>query len=286
MMRQELQELWGQTLCSDEQQAENYERLAAAVVEVYRSDDEFKQHVKNRAKRVTESTGQPFDADVFDREMANAFIADEIGVKSWAELVDAVTNGFPGGQAILFRYAVAALWRGDFTALDETIGHDNFDGVIKSWYERGYFEDEPETFAEAFAASCWLGHTKTVAYLLDNGVDPYAGMRTGLAGFHWAASNAKVDVIKLLVSRGIPMEIENMYEGTVLGQALWSAINEFTPGHAEVIETLIAGGAHVWPDTLKWWESQDVPSAETKTRVANALRQRESADGKPRNSKI
>ena len=57
------------------------------------------------------------------------------------------------------------------------------------------------------------------------------------------------------------MEVKNMYDGTVLGQALWSAINEHTPNHAEIIEVLINGGVYVWPNTLEWWEKQDVPSA-------------------------
>jgi hypothetical protein len=97
-------------------------------------------------------------------------------------------------------------------------------------------------------------------------------MRTGLAGFHYAASSGRLEIVKLLTTRKIPMEVENMYGGTVLGQALWSAINEHTPQHAEIIEVLIDAGAHVWPKTLEWWIEQDVPSEETKSRVADVLR--------------
>jgi len=39
-----------------------------------------------------------------------------------------------------------------------------------------------------------------------------------------------------------------------------------------VIELLIDGGAKIEPGTLAWWNEQDVTSVETKTRVANALR--------------
>ena len=271
MTRQELRRLWGQTLRSDGLTVRDLDVLAQAIVDVLNSDTGFRQHIENRSKRVTEATGQPFDPNRFDIDMARAFIADEIGVISWSELLKGLKEGFPNGQPILFRYAVAALWRGDFTALEETIGRDDFDRVIKAWYDEGYFSTEPETFAETFAAACWLGHAKTVGFLLDHGVDPYAGMRTGLAGFHWAASSGKRDVIKLLIARQVPMEVKSMYDSTPLGQALWSAINEHTDSHATIIESLIEGGAHVWPETLEWWLQQDVPS-ETKTRVANALR--------------
>ena len=64
-----------------------------------------------------------------------------------------------------------------------------------------------------------------------------------------------------------------MYGGTVLGQALWSAVNEHKPSHAEVIEILIDAGAIVEHGTLEWWNEQDIPDAETKVRVAKALTQ-------------
>jgi len=68
------------------------------------------------------------------------------------------------------------------------------------------------------------------------------------------------------------MEIVNRYGGTVLGQALWSAIHEHERTHAEIIEALISAGAKIRPGTIEWWEQQDVPSAETKDRVTTALR--------------
>jgi tetratricopeptide (TPR) repeat protein len=151
-------------------------------------------------------------------------------------------------------------------------GADTFYETVVEWYENGYLDAEPETMAEAFAAACWLGHVKTAEYLLDKGVDPYAGTRRGLAGFHWAASSGKQDVIKLLVERNVPMEVKSMYDSTPLGQALWSAINENSPGHADVIETLVMNGAHVWPGTLEWWEEQEISDKDTKERVSRVLK--------------
>lgn len=275
MDRKELQLLWSDTLRSPEQSPEKYEQLAQAVLAVYKSGDgAFRQHIKNRSRHVTEATGQSFDADNFGIEMARAFVGDEIGFNSWDELLQAVRDPAKRKYLLPFQYAIAAMWRGDFSAFDQAVGgSDAFNARVKEWYEKGYFTDEPETMAELFAAACWLGHVHTVEYLLDKGVDPYAGMRTGLSGFHWAASSGKVDVIRLLINRKVPMEIKSMYDSTVLGQALWSAANEHTEDHAEVVERLIRGGAHVWPGTLEWWEKQDVPSDETKTSIGNTLRQ-------------
>jgi hypothetical protein len=67
------------------------------------------------------------------------------------------------------------------------------------------------------------------------------------------------------------MEVKNMYGGTVLGQAIWSADYEHTSQHAEIIEMLIEGGAVVEPGTQKWWLEQEVPSRETKQYVADVL---------------
>jgi tetratricopeptide (TPR) repeat protein len=266
--------MWSELLRSDVSSAEDYERLAQRVVEVYESGDaRFREHIKNRSARVTESTGQSFDADNFDLAMARAFVADEIGFSSWDALSDEISDPTNRKYPILFHYAIAALWRGDFTALDQTIGGDDaFFEKIVDWYENGYLNAEPETMEEAFAAACWLGHVRSAEFLLNKGVDPYAGMRTGLSGFHWAASSGKLDVIKLLVERKVPMEVKSMYDSTPLGQALWSAINENSPDHAEIIETLVMNGAHVWPGTLEWWEEQEVQEKDTKEKVSRVLK--------------
>ena len=272
MDRPELEQLFRETLGSAEPREEQFDRLAEAVVETYKyADVNFRRHIKNRSERVTQSTGQTFEADRFNLAMARAFIADEIGFTNWSELIDAVNKPSEQQYTILFRYAIAALWRGDFTSLEKTVGPMAFHDQIKAWYEAGYFADEPETLAEAFAAACWLGHAKAAGYLLDKGVDPYAGMKTGLAGFHWAASSGRLNVIKLLIDRKVPMVVENMYGGTVFGQAIWSAVNEHTPDHAAVVEALVKAGAVVEPGYREWWNDQDVPDKETKKRIADVL---------------
>jgi tetratricopeptide (TPR) repeat protein len=172
----------------------------------------------------------------------------------------------------LFDYTIGAMDRGDFTALEETIGPERFHDQIVEWYEKGSFKTEQQTLDEIFSAACMLGQTKTAAYLLDKGVDPYAGMKTGLAGFHYAASSGRLDVIKLLIERGVPMEVKNMYGGTVFGQAMWSAIHENTPQHAEIVEELVKAGAEVEEGYPEWWEKQDVPDPDTKAKIADVLK--------------
>jgi len=268
MNQDQLKELWRETLALPS--TAKLDEVATAVIELYSSDSQFGEHIKNRSKRVTNSTGVEFDPNNFGIDAARAFVADETGFRSWDDLIVAVER--PDTTPILFRYAVAAMDRGDFTALEEAIGPEKFHDQIIEWFENGLFS-ERETLDEVFAASCMLGQTATAAYLLDNGVDPYAGMKTGLSGFHYAASSGRVEVIKLLIERGVPMEVENMYGGTVFGQAMWSVINEWTPKQAEIVEELVKAGAIVDEGYRDWWDKQDVPDVETKRRIAEVLRQ-------------
>src|SRR5690348_5106465 len=87
-----------------------------------------------------------------------------------------------------FLDAVAGLIRGDFSHLDLLFA-DPPDGRpcrIVEWYDRGAFAAEPEALAEALTCACFNGRTDVAAFLLDQGVDPEAGARTGLNAAHWA----------------------------------------------------------------------------------------------------
>jgi hypothetical protein len=148
-----------------------------------------------------------------------------------------------GADGPLFRDAVEGLRRGDFSRLAPL-----FDGRpcrIVEWYEQGYIDDEPAALAEALACACFNGRTEVVAFLLDHGVDPAAGIGTGLNGFHWAANRGQLVTVKLLIERGAPLEAKNHYGGTVLGTAVWSAVHEPRPDHPAIIEALLRAGARV-----------------------------------------
>lgn len=270
----DLKELFGQTVRTAQPSVEQFEQLAAALFEAYSSGDPLlTRHVHTRLGQIGKRTGEEFIDGQFDLDAARSMIADEVGFANWNDLTENLSTG---DKPIIFQYAVAAMERGDFTAFEETVGPERFTAQVIEWYENGYFENEPQTLAEVFSAACMLGHPKAAEYLLDKGVVPLAGTNTGLNGFHYAASSGRLEVINLLIARNVPMEVENMYGGTVLGQALWSAVNEYTESHAEIIEELIKAGAIIEPGTREWWNEQDVPSMETKRRVAEALRERTS----------
>ncbi len=146
-----------------------------------------------------------------------------------------------------FRDAVQGLEAGDFSRLellftDDSPANDRRCPIIE-WYEEGLFADEPAALEEALTCACFLGCTGVADYLLEQGVDGSAGTRTGLSGFHWAANRGQLETVRLLIRRNLPMEPRNMYGGTVLGTAVWSAINEPRGEQLCIIEELIAAGA-------------------------------------------
>ena len=150
---------------------------------------------------------------------------------------------------LLFRDAVQGLLRGDFSRLeplfDAQPSLDRRQCRILEWYEKRYFDQEPKALEEALACACFLGRNSVADFLLARGVDPRAGASTGLDGFHWAANRGQLETVKLLIQRKAPLETKNMYGGTVLGTAVWSAINEPRPDHIAIIEALINAGVRL-----------------------------------------
>lgn len=172
----------------------------------------------------------------------------------------------------LWQRAVIDLDEGNFSRLQDALGGpEGFDRQILEWHREGRFGGHDEILAEALSCACMLGRTETARFLLDAGLDPYSGMKTGLAGPHYAVSGGHLDILEMLTERKILLEIKNQYGGTLLGQALWSAVNEHKSTHAAIIELLIDSGAKIEPGTTEWWQGQDVPSPETKQRVLDAL---------------
>ena len=105
---------------------------------------------------------------------------------------------------------------------------------------------------EAFIRACQFGHNNICEFLLDKGVDATAQVNVGQTGLHYAAHAGQLETVKLLIARGVPLEVKNEYGGTVLGQALWSAFNEPKENHLAIVETLIDAGADIKPDWNKW----------------------------------
>ena len=148
-----------------------------------------------------------------------------------------------------FHNAVGRLHRGDFSEL-EPMFRGELDAAgsrpkIVDWYEEGRFRDEPKALAEALTCACFLGRTSVADYLLTRGVDPSAGSGTGLDALHWAANRGQLEAVRLLVRHKAPLQTRSMYGGTVLGTAVWSAINEPRPDHLQIIEALLNDGARL-----------------------------------------
>ena len=135
-----------------------------------------------------------------------------------------------------FDDAVRLLRGGSFSALEPL-----FDGQILEWLDRF----DTATLAEALSCACFLGRTNVAKMLLDRGVEPAAGNATGLDATHWAANRGRLDTLRLLIRRGAPLETRSMYDTTVLGTAVWSALHEPRFEHLRIIQELIAAGARV-----------------------------------------
>lgn len=149
----------------------------------------------------------------------------------------------------VFRDAIQGLRRGDFSRLEPLFeqgrGPAGSRPRIIEWYEEGRFGGEPNALAEALTCACFLGRTEVANYLLTQGVDPSTGAGTGLDALHWAANRGQLESVRLLVRCKAPLETRSMYGGTVLGTAVWSAINESRPDHLQIIEDLLDAGARL-----------------------------------------
>lgn len=107
-----------------------------------------------------------------------------------------------------------------------------------------------EQLGKGFVWACGYGSNDVVEFLLNYGVDPAVGTRVDMTGLHLAAHEGHLDTVKLLLAHNAPLEVKNVYGGTVLDQTLWSAIHHPMPAHREIVETLIAAGANIEDDWL------------------------------------
>ena len=114
-----------------------------------------------------------------------------------------------------------------------------------------------EQLERALIMAARYGRLEAVEYLLDRGVD--VGASDGMTALHWAAGGADLDMMKMLIARGAPLETKNEYGGTVLDSTLWFAYNgREAPvigiDHTAAIEMLINAGARtdVYPEMQKY----------------------------------
>ena len=183
----------------------------------------------------------------------------------WNPLIAALHNGRPEAAEFLAE-------RGAHLDIEGAAGVGRLD-VVKSFFaEDGSLRaDATKTKMElGFLWACEYGRNAVVEFLLDRGVDLAAQADTGLTGLHWAVVGGQLDTIRLLIERGAPLELRNIYGGTVLGQALWASANgDAGIDYVPVIEALIQAGAVIEHGSLNWLARQQGSST---TRIEEVLR--------------
>jgi ankyrin repeat protein len=143
--------------------------------------------------------------------------------------------------------AAAALGRLDIvrTCFDET-------GVLKPNATKPQIES-------AFLYGCGYGRTEVVEFLLENGIDPDASNVQGQTGLHWAAYGAHVEMIRLLLRRGSPVDVKDKsFHAQPLDVALYVWHNNTDKATRErcyeVVALLVRAGARLDP---KQWQDPD-----------------------------
>src|SRR6185369_3119435 len=115
----------------------------------------------------------------------------------------------------------------------------NADGSLKAKSNR-------KRLQPALKLACTWGRLNVVEFLLDKGVDLSRDQVDGQTPLHCAAIGGQLETIKFLLKQNAPLEVMNMYGGTVLGQTLWSAAHGGDPKvYAAIIKVLITAGAKV-----------------------------------------
>ena len=81
--------------------------------------------------------------------------------------------------------------------------------------------------------------------MLDCGFDISAAGDWGFTALHWAAWYGHANVVRLLISRGAPLEAKNNYGGTVIDSTVWGYANSDGRGEnaEEILRMLVDAGA-------------------------------------------
>jgi ankyrin repeat protein len=122
--------------------------------------------------------------------------------------------------------------------------------VLRRYFDGDAQRAEPsrQQIESAFLYACGYGSIDAARFLLDRGVDPGARDDEGQTALHWAAWSPQIDVTKLLLQRGAPVDAKDQrFHATPLDVALWSwnnAAEEDREGYYEAVAALArAGGA-------------------------------------------
>ena len=97
----------------------------------------------------------------------------------------------------------------------------------------------------ALVWACKFGRSDVAKALLDLGVDPAAKDNDQMSALHWASARGMLDIMEMLLAKGVPLEERNTWGGTVLDSTAWFVRNLPEPGadYPRVIERLLQAGA-------------------------------------------
>jgi hypothetical protein len=99
---------------------------------------------------------------------------------------------------------------------------------------------------EGLLYACAHGHNSVIEFLIEKGVNPAAQDACRQSGLHWAVIGGHLETVELLLRHNAPLEEKNVYGGTVLGQALWSAAHGGDPDvYLPILDALVAAGAKI-----------------------------------------
>lgn len=103
----------------------------------------------------------------------------------------------------------------------------------------------------ALTWACRFGQEAAAAVLLRKGVSP-AARDDDATALHHAAAFGHLEIVRLLIEQGAPLEARNRFGGTVLDGTLWYASHDPIPGvdYAAVVRALLEAGARtdVYPE--------------------------------------
>jgi ankyrin repeat protein len=129
--------------------------------------------------------------------------------------------------------------------------------VVKSFFnEDGSLKANAtkEEMKSGFNWACEYGWLRVVDFLLQRGINVGERHR-GETGLHWAAHGAHVEIVKLLLERKAPVDVEDeRWSGTPLEWALHGWLNPspetMSDGYYHVVALLVAAGSIVEPEWL------------------------------------
>jgi len=155
--------------------------------------------------------------------------------------------------------------------------------VLRSYFDQGdaaKFESDRQQIESALLYACGYGSLETAKFLLDHGVNAGAHDDQGQTTLHWAAWTPQVDVIRLLLERGAPIDAKDRrFHATPLDTALWTWVNapeEMDRERCyEVVALLARAGAKLNRDQWREAGEDDSPMLDridSDTRMSAALR--------------